>query len=102
MALMIVGQIRPDAHVWRGRKLLALLDAVAWPGLWIYAVRQAPFETAAVGELLVAVAVLIAGLRSMTALCWNERYWFTTWRWGRLALVLIAIGLLLKMAVGLS
>ena len=102
MALIFVRQMRPDAHVWRGRKLLALLDAVAWPGLWIYAVRQATFQTAVVGDVLVAVAVLIAGFGSVQALSHNERYRFTTWRWGRLALVLIAFGLLLKMAIGLS
>ena len=55
-----------------------------------------------VGEVIVAAAVLVAGLRSVTALSQNQRYRFTTWRWGRLALVLIAVGLLLKMAVGLS
>ena len=102
MALMIVRQMRPDAHVWRGRKLLALLDAIAWPGLGILAVRQAPLETGVVGEVIVAAAVFVAGLRSVTALSQNQRYRFTTWRWGRLALVLIAVGLLLKMAVGLS
>ena len=101
MAVIFVRQVRPDAHVWRGRRLLALLDAVAWPGLLIYAVRQAPFESAAAGDVIAAAAVLIAGFRSVKAFCWNERYRFTTWRWGRVALVLIAVGLLLKMAVGL-
>ena len=102
MALIFVRPMRPDAHVWRGRKMLALLDAIAWPGLWILAVRQAPLATGVVGEVIVAAAVLVAGLRSVTALSQNQRYRFTTWHWGRLALVLIAVGLLLKMAVGLS
>jgi hypothetical protein len=102
MALIFVRESRPNAHVWRGRRLLALLDAVAWPILWIFAVRQAPLETGVVGNVIVAAAVLVAGLRSVTALSQNQRYRFTTWRWGRIALVLIAVGLLLKMAVGLS
>ena len=102
MALIFVRESRPNAHVWRGRRLLALLDAVAWPILWIFAVRQAPLETGVVGTVIVAAAVLVAGLRSVTALSQNQRYRFTTWRWGRIALVLIAVGLLLKLAVGLS
>ena len=102
MALIFVREVRPDAHAWRGRKLLALLDAVAWPGIWIFAVRHAPFDTAAVGDFIVAAAVVIAGLRTVKALSQNERYRFTTWRWGRFALALIVVGLLLKMAAGLS
>ena len=35
MALIFVRPMRPDAHVWRGRKLLALLDAITWPGVWV-------------------------------------------------------------------
>ena len=43
MALMFVREVRPDAHVWPGRKLLALLDALAWPGFWTF-VRSLSFE----------------------------------------------------------
>jgi len=100
MALIFVRESRPNAHVWRGRRLLALLDAVAWPILWIFAVRQAPLETGLIGEVIVVSAVLIAALRSVKALSRNERYSFTTWRWGRFAVVIISVGLLLKFAGG--
>ena len=100
MALIFVRESRPDAHVWRGRRLLALLDAVAWPILWIFAVRQAPLETGLIGEVIVVSAVLIAALRSVKALSRNERYSFTTWRWGRFAVVIISVGLMLKFAGG--
>jgi hypothetical protein len=30
----------------------------------------------------------------------NHRYWFTTWRWGRIAIALMVIGMVLKLATG--
>jgi hypothetical protein len=30
----------------------------------------------------------------------NHRYWFTTWRWGRISAALIVIGMVLKFATG--
>jgi hypothetical protein len=102
MRLIFVRQVRPDAHVWHGLRLLALLDALAWPALWILAVRQAPLETGVVSDVIIAAALFTAGWRSVRALSRNERYRFTAWRWGRVALALVALGLVLKVVVGPS
>jgi uncharacterized membrane protein HdeD (DUF308 family) len=99
MALIFVRAIRPDANVWPGRRLLAALDAVAWPGLWICATLQAPFETGVTGKVIVGLAVVIAGDRSIKALFRNERYRFSTWRWGRFAVALLLLGFVLKLTV---
>ena len=53
----------------------------------------------AVATLLVAIAFLVgfAAARLTRALRRNERYWFGTWRWGRVLAILMAVGLLLKL-----
>jgi hypothetical protein len=49
-----------------------------------------------VGPFVAAVAILCALDRVHRALWVNHRYRFTTWRWGRIAAALLAIGLVLK------
>ena len=72
----------PDAVVWPGRLGLAALDAVVWPALWVFAVASAQVPTGIVGKVTVAVAFLSAAQRLFKAVMHNERYQFTTWRWG--------------------
>src|SRR5690349_1985005 len=90
----------PDAEVWAGRRLLALLDALAWPALWIYVVLHVQVPTGALGQVVVGAAVLVAVLRSIKAVSRNERYQFSTWRWGRFVFAVFLCGIALKMAGG--
>lgn len=102
MGPIFVRHVRPDAAIWPGRRLVAVLDAVAWPALWLYAVWRVPFDTGAVGKACAAVLVLIAVRRLFRAWVRNERYWFSTLRWARLVLTLIAAGVVLKVATTIS
>lgn len=91
MWLIIQRQPKPDARVWPGRRGLAAVDAVVFPALWIWAITQAPFATGAVGQAVAVVAVLLAVRRLGRAIGHNERYQFTTWRWGRLLVGLLLV-----------
>jgi hypothetical protein len=96
---IIVNRPAPaDAAYWPGRRWLAALDAVLWPAGWVIAVWQASVPTALVGQLVVACAV-ISGLRRLHRALWvNHRYRFSTWRWGRVVMALLLVGLLLKLS----
>jgi hypothetical protein len=76
--------------------LLAALDAVLWPAAWVAAAALAPIKTGVVGPLIIALAVLFAVLRLHRALLRNERYWFATWRWGKVLGALLLIGMVLE------
>lgn len=81
--------------------MLAAIDAIAWPALWILAINHAPVTTGIVGPLVTAIAVLSALRRLHKAMTANHRYRFTTWRWGRVAAALLVIGVLLKVMLGI-
>jgi hypothetical protein len=85
MWLLVSREPKPDAEVWAGRRWLAAADAVAWPAAWVLAVS--------------AVAVLSAIGRLHRALCVNERYWFTTWRWGKILAGMLFIGFVMKLSM---
>jgi len=96
---VLISQVpREDAAYWPGRRLLALLDAVAWPTLWGAAVIEAPISisTGLVGAVAVSLLVAIAARRSHIAVFRNERYRFTTWRWGLELAGLAALGAAIK------
>ena len=99
MFIVVTRSPRPDAPNWPGRVPLAAIDAVAWPLVWIWLFRHAPAPQGLVGPTVTAIAVLCAVLRLQRAVWLNHRYWFTTWRWGKVAASLLLIGLVLKMAV---
>ena len=88
---------RPDAPYWPGRRWLAALDAVAWPAAWALVVAQAPMSMGIVGMLIIACAALFAASRLQQALLRNERYRFTTWRWGKVLVGLVLLGLMMKL-----
>jgi fucose permease len=90
---------RPDAPYWPGRRFLAAIDAVAWPTLVVVASMCLPAHGVVVGAVLVAACVIAAARRLRQALWRNHRYRFTTWRFGRAALVLIVFGALLRWLV---
>ena len=86
----------PDAPYWRGRRWLAALDAVGWPAFWLTVLSHAPARMGLVGAVLAALAVLGGLNRLRVALTQNHRYRFTTWRWGRLVLALLLLGLAIR------
>jgi len=87
---------KPDAAYFAGRRWLALLDAVAWPVAWLIAISVIPYNTGVLGILAKAVLVLVALRRCQRALFRNERYRFSTLRWGVPILALVALGELMK------
>jgi len=97
MFVVLYRNPRPDADQWPGRRWLAALDAVLWPALWITAIAAVQNRTGILGPVAIAFLVAFAAARLMRALKRNERYWFSTWRWGRVLAILMATGLLLKL-----
>lgn len=86
----------PDAPYWPGRRRLAVLDALAWPLMWLLGIATVAFPFGLVGWVVASAAVWNAGVRCHRAIWLNHRYRFTTWRWGRAILALVALGLVLK------
>ncbi len=82
-----------------GRRLCAAVDAAVWPLLWVLVFSHAPKPVGLIGPFVAAVALLCALERLHRALWVNHRYWFTTWRWGRVAVALLLIGVVLKLAM---
>ena len=99
MWIFMARPARPDASHWAGRRALAAIDAIAWPVLWLALIAIAPFDTGVVGWIAIGVLALAAMRRAHRAIFRNERYWFTTARWGVPAAMLIAVGLTLNLLV---
>ena len=59
MWLLVAREPRPDAPDWPGRRMLAAVDAVVWPLLWVLLVRHAPEPVGLVGPFVTAMAVLL-------------------------------------------
>ena len=89
----------PDAPYWRGRRWLAVIDAVVWPGATFAALSRVADAGGLVLQVVMAVLVVSAARRVYTALLANPRYHFTTWRWLRVLAWTTAIGLLLKLGL---
>ena len=98
MFVLITREPKPDAPLWSSRKWLAAIDAVVWPNAWVVVLRRIPFPEGVVVPMATAVAVLMGLERLHRALLANHRYWFTTWRWGRIALGMLVIGAVIKLA----
>lgn len=98
MWLLVQRELRPDATCWPGRRLLASIDAVVWPLLWVLVLGHVPARVGLVGPVVLALAFVFAVARLDRALRINHRYRFTTWRWGRIAAALVLTGLVLKLA----
>ena len=87
----------PDEAYWPGRRWAGSIDAVAWPLAAMQFLARASGGTGILLPTGVAVLVLVAISRVHTALCLNHRYRFTTWRWGRIALLLFLVGAMIKL-----
>lgn len=88
---------RPDANQWSGRRWLAALDALLWPAAWIALLSSLPGHGGVAGAVAMAVAALLGISRATRAVFHNERYWFATWRYGKVLAILMAFGLLLRL-----
>lgn len=98
MFVWIAREPRPDAPCWAGRRVLAALDAVAWPLLGLVLIHWVP----GAGSLVRPAGVILglwALLRLHGAVFVNHRYWFTTWLAMRLVALLWAVGILVKLAM---
>ncbi|WP_457356026.1 hypothetical protein [Roseateles sp. P5_D6] len=102
MWFVVMRPARPDAPYWTGRQCLSAIDAVVWPAAWILALAKIPAATGVFGPTMIAVCVLAAFSRLHRAICLNNRYWFTTWKWGRIVFSVWLAGLVLKAAIALS
>ena len=87
----------PDAAYWPGRRLLAALDALLWPGVWLVVIFCGPFETGIVGTVAAFCLLVAACARLQRALVRNERYRFTAWRWGPWVAIALGIGVFTKL-----
>lgn len=99
MFYVVLRAPRPDAPYWAGRRWLAAIDALVWPIAWVWAVRAMPVSTGIVGPVVIALCVLAAVGRLHTAVCENHRYWFTTWKWGRVAMAVWLMGVVIKLTL---
>ena len=99
MWMLVAREPTPDAPYWPGRNCLAAVDATAWPVAWALLLAHAPVPVGLVGPFVYAVALLCGIERVHRALCQNHRYRFTTWRWGRAAVMLILTSVVLKTAL---
>jgi hypothetical protein len=89
----------PDAQVWPGRRVLALIDAVAWPAAWAAWLLGLSVPLGLAGHFALACCGIAALKRASRAIVQNHRYHFTTWRWGRWLVLGLLFGYALKMAV---
>ena len=99
MWMLFVRTPLPDRPYWRGRCSLAAVDALAWPGLWLVAIRSAPADLGLVGAFACACVIVAAAQRLWIAVWQNHRYHFTTWRWGKAVAWLLLFGMILKLAM---
>jgi len=92
----------PDAQVWPGRRLLALVDAVAWPAAWAAWLLGLSVPLGLAGQCALACCGVAALRRAHRAVVQNHRYHFTTWHWGRWVVLALVFGYALKLAALLS
>ena len=75
--------------------MLSVVDAIVWPAAWLVGISLVP-EAGLLGTFIAALAILSALRRSWKAHFRNERYRFTTWRWGVPVVALSALGALIR------
>jgi hypothetical protein len=102
MFLLIFREQRPDFAYWRGRRVLAALDAVAWPSMAMAIVVASPHSFGAFGAVVIVIAVYFGARRLYRALSMNQRYRFTTLVWGKRLMALLFVGLVLKVALQIT
>lgn len=96
MRILFSGHSKPDAVYWKGRRCLAVLDALAWPLAWVVLMARLPGRTGLVGAVSISLLLLAACRRSHRAVCLNHRYRFATVKWGRVLSWLMVIGVIVR------
>ncbi|MCV2438590.1 hypothetical protein [Paucibacter sp. DJ2R-2] len=86
----------PDAAYWPGRRLLAALDAVLWPGLWMVGSRSLPPASGDLWLMVCGFAFLSLCSRLHRAVAMNGRYRFTTWLVAKLLFAMALVGCLIR------
>jgi len=99
MWLVLARSPIPDAASWPGRRWLAAVDAITWPAIGFGLLVQLPGRMGLVLPVAGAGLALIGLVRVRTAVWINHRYRFTTWRLGKIVIVLLLIGGALKLAL---
>jgi hypothetical protein len=99
MWILIRREPHPDAHVWQGRRQLAVVDAVVWPALWMTVCMAHVHDGGLIAAFGFAVSVLSCVSRLRRAWWVNHRYRFTTWRWGRVLGTVWLLGVLIEFAL---
>ena len=99
MWMIVAHSLHPDAVVWRGRSQLAVLDALLWPLLVVWAAVTLLSASGVMLAVVLPVGVLSAARRLRCAIWLNHRYRFTTWWVLRLCTVLWAVGLAAKLVL---
>ena len=102
MWVLMVRPPRPDAPQWGGRRLLAVLDAIVWPALWFTTIEKVPFNLGIFGTAGLVLLGLAAVRRTHRAIWRNDRYWFTTWRWGVPLATMLAVAIAVKLLTQFS
>jgi hypothetical protein len=99
MWMFIAREPSPDAPYWRGRRSLALVDAVLWPVIGVLLLRHAVGSATLTGGVM-SWALAGLALQRMSRAWWsNSRYRFTTWRLAKAMLALLALGSILKIVM---
>lgn len=91
---------RPDVAWWPGRRVLAAIDALAWPALWLAGLGLLPLDGGIIARVAMALLLVAAVFRLHRAVLRNSRYWFTTWRYGGPLALLVLLGALVKIVAG--
>ena len=102
MWLIFARATRPDARVWPGRRVLAVVDALAWPGALASCVLGEPLAHGLAAHVVLGWCTVVALCRAHRALARNHRYHFTAWRWGRWLAMALCFGFALKLTAVVS
>jgi hypothetical protein len=99
MWMFIAREPSPEAPYWRGRRAMALVDALLWPLIGVLLLRHAVGFATVMGSVMLWALVGLA-LHRMSRAWWaNSRYHFTTWRLAKVMLALLVLGAILKIAM---
>jgi hypothetical protein len=96
MLLLFSRRIHADSPHWPGRRLVASLDAVAWPVVGVWLIVASPVGGGLSSAVLMAVLAIVCVRRLHRALLLNHRYRCTTWTWGVQLTAVFAMSLMLK------
>ena len=83
MWLLIPRRVRPVMTYWPGRRVLAAIDALFWPAVWLVLLMRVEVPMGVTRPVFMAVLAMSAVSRLWRATFDNSDYTFTTWRWGK-------------------